>query len=178
MLSVRNRETGPTILQLSDRELFIWQPAGAKDGEDVQLMPSTVLDDLRFIRALQHGSIEIEDPDEEVTAHLAKLRVEVTPPLIRDAQRAAALMAVESTIDRRQERDLLAAACVGPGQRGRTGECGTQVISPAPARGAPQAPPLCKAHEHLAPSLVLVSVPSGDGQTKQIWAQQAQVVQS
>lgn len=173
MLSVRNREVGPTILQLDNRELFVWGAAGHKDGEDVQLMPSTVLDDLRFIRALQNGSIEIVDPSQEVVDHLAKLRIEVTPSLIRDSQRAAATALVEATIERRQERDLVAAACVGPGQRGRDGECGVQVIMPAGPRDARPRPPLCRAHEPLEPSLVLVSIPSGGGQNKSVWAQVA-----
>lgn len=169
MLSVRNRETGPTILQLADREMFVWQPAGDSGGQDVQLMPSTVLDDLRFLRALQSGSIEIVDPDEEVQGHLAKLRVTVTPPLIRDSQRAAALAQVEATIERRQDRDLVATDCVGPGQRGRDGACGIQVIGRATPRGEAPKPPLCPTHEHLGASLVLVTV-----QGKSIWAQVAQ----
>lgn len=62
---VRNTHTGPTVLSadLNGRDSVEWAGAGDPSGDDVKLVPETVVNTVPFRKALQTGLLRLETED-------------------------------------------------------------------------------------------------------------------
>ncbi len=159
LLMVENMENGPTVW-----DEHIWAPKGDPNGEDVQRLPDTLLDDPGFLKALASGHLAVIDPPPEIQERMAALRIG-DRSFGRQGREADAHAAVMATIDRRHDRDITAQPCLGPGPRGVPGGCATQVMR----RGTdPDQPPLCSTHRSLTDQFA--RIPEGPGRPA-VWTQ-------
>lgn len=68
---VRNTEKGPSVFSDPTANIAIeWQGAGDKDGEDVQHVPDSLVDNINFLKALQRGIFVVEAATDEMKARL------------------------------------------------------------------------------------------------------------
>lgn len=145
LMLVRNAERGPNIWAKKDRDTIIWGPAGT--ANDTRRVPDWLLEDPDFLEACDAGSLVIEQASAEIDARMAEFS---TWSKERRAQREQDATAM---LDRRQDRQILAETCVGPGPNGRTTGCTATVQRPAKEKD--QTPPLCPQHTGLVNEYVL-----------------------
>ncbi len=159
-LLVRNAGSSQTIFAKKNQPTVIWQPYGDPSGQDVQRVPNDWAEDIDFLNSLDAGLLEIveDESDPEVAAKIAKQRES-----FRARQQALAAQ-VESSIDRKQDRDIIQVVCIGPHPNGRGNEeCGAPVLVRRAQQG--DVPPLCPRHQRLAPEFYLVQSGSkGEGE--------------
>jgi hypothetical protein len=159
LIFVRNNQQGPTVFSKPDVSWRgMWAPAGDPTGKDLLRVPSYLLDDPDFLDSVERGVLEIEDATDPAVAGYLQRHRETNDRMLA-SQRARQ----EAVLDRRQDRDIAGEHCVGPGQRGRSAECGTSVLRPAAAQK--DSPPLCSVHEHLSDQYVLVRAGSAGDPT-------------
>lgn len=128
-------------------------------ANDTQRVPLDLAEDIDFLNSLEMGIIKVIDGPDDVVAFLRVEAERVRTEREEQAQRAMAV------IDRRQDRDIVGATCIGPAPQGRTGNCGRALLQSARQQG--EVPPLCPEHEHLAPNFHLVETGSkGEGATE------------
>lgn len=151
LLLVENQERGPTVWGE-----HVWAPKDDPDGEDVQRLPDTLLDDPSFLRALASGHLTLLDPSPEVAERMAALRIGDRSGG-RRGRAEAATASVLATIDRRHDHDLIGYSCLGPGPRGQAGACAAHVLRRSVDSDG--GPPLCARHGHLADQFTLVRAP-------------------
>lgn len=147
LITVRNVHKGPTLFSDQNLNLLVeWQGAGDPQGEDVQQVPKSLINNMAFARSLRRGVLEVVEADEDVANLLAK---QVSQQERLDAQRAEQLAA---TLERSTNDQIQALPCMGPGERAGT-SCGVMV--PMTREQLEQGPPLCARHAHLASQFVL-----------------------
>lgn len=158
-LSVRNREANTAVFAKivgGEHVRITWGPDGT--ANDTQRVPNSLAEDIDFLNSLEQGVLEVVDGPEDVVKALqfetAKHRQ------MREEREARAL----ESLDRRQDRDMIGATCIGPAPAGRQGECGRAVL--VANKNLDDVPPLCREHEHLAPTFFLhVDGSKGEGAT-------------
>lgn len=163
-LIVQNTEPNVTVFAKGGISL-IWKPAGDPMGDDTLRVPDSLADDVDFLATLDKGILVVTGgTDPEVMK-----KIEASSEFGRrtadyQARQQAAAAGVESTIDRRQDRDIMQMTCIAPANRGQ-GECGNPVLVAAAKRG--DEPPLCGQHKSLASQFYLVQGGSaGEGATE------------
>lgn len=141
----RNTEPGPLVMSSDPKGSDFTEWAGANDpnGNDVQPVPEGLLGHVQFMRCVQRGILVIENAEDNP---------EVVEAIERQnaawkARRAQAQQQAESSIDYEANNDLIAAQCVGPGNRGA--QCDNTVS--VKEKVANDKPPLCATHADLAP---------------------------
>lgn len=157
-LMVQNNGASTTLFALpGGRQPIIWAPSGSPNGEDVQRVPDDLAKDIEFLRALDHGVLTVVDGDDpDVLVSLQRSSSQYAE------RQARAREASEALLDRRQDRDIVGEACIGPDSRGNDGKCGNQVLMRASERN--ETPPLCNIHKGLAPQFYLTQEGSkGEG---------------
>lgn len=137
-----------------------WGPSGDPEGADVQIVGEDAASAAQFQRLVASGAVVVEgqdfEMDQAVAAHMTRQNE------LAAAARAKAAAAVEATVIRESDKDLLGETCIGPNSRGN-GHCGDPVAVAANERG--KVPPLCTRHKSLALQYVAVEVPDGDKST-------------
>lgn len=137
---IRNKKKQSVILPLRGQEPLIFMPAGDPTRSDVLMVEDAVVESVGLKEAIRRGLLEIV-PESEVDAVLTHQDVAM------DVQQSTAPL--DATIERRQNRDLIAATCIGPGARPGM-ECGATLIRPSAEVKNGDAPPLCSSHESLS----------------------------
>lgn len=159
----QNFMDGITVLS-SDVKGSVSVEFGAKgdpEGNDIQYVPSEVVESPAFKRCLARGVLGLieDDSDPEVVEALGR-QVEAFQRRQRGAQAD-----VEATIEKPTSRDSISVFCVGPDSRG-TGICGEPVAVPEAKKD--QEPPLCTRHKALAAQYVPEHIISQDGAEKRV----------
>jgi hypothetical protein len=126
---------------------------------DTLRVPYALIEDTDFINSLESGVLKVVSGPPEIMEALAF----ETEQVQRD--RAEAEQKATDMLDRRQDRDIVGATCIGPGPEGRTAACGRALLQSAKQKG--EQPPLCTQHAHLAPNYYLAEAGSqGEGATE------------
>jgi hypothetical protein len=159
----KNLMDGVTILS-SDVKGTVAVEFGAMNdpnGDDIQYIPTEILNSPAFKRALARGVLGLieDDSDPDVLEALGK-----QVAAFQKRQRGAEDQ-VTATIDRQVSNDQISMFCVGPDSRG-TGTCGEGV--PVKESLKDSAPPLCGRHRGLAPQYVPEHRTEGES-TRVIW---------
>lgn len=150
-LLVRNTQPNTTVFAKGAYSI-IWATAGDPMGEDVQMVPDDLKDDVDFIKSVRSGILLIEDGAPDVLAN-----IDATTEAFQ-ARRDAAQEAATANLDRRQDRDIVQVSCIGPNPNGRGGVCEAAVLVRSAQTG--EAPPLCPRHESLSAQFYLVDTGS------------------
>lgn len=152
-LRVKNLEPNTTVFakQINGDPLRVQWAAAGHPG-DTQRVPLALCEDIEFLNSLENGVLEVVSGPEDV---LAELKFETEQ--VR-AERAEAQANSQTVIDRKQDRDIMGAVCIGPAPQGRSGECGRALIQSAKQQG--EVPPLCEQHIHLATNFYLAEAGS------------------
>jgi hypothetical protein len=147
---VANRSTGPTVFTDESTNTEIrWEGCGDPNGADVQPVPTFMLENVNFLRALSRDTLEVIGGPDEVLEALAE---HLEDPFLSNQaaawheRRRDVEDEVNAHAQRLDTRDVNGLPCVGPGQRG--GECG--VLTPVRSTTVGDTPPLCNNHRHLA----------------------------
>lgn len=160
-LRVQNMEPNVTVFAKpvdGDLMRINFQPHGM--AGDTQRVPLKVAEDIDFLNSLEHGTLKVVDGPREIVEALQFETEQVRAEREADARRATA-----QVLDRRQDRDIVGAQCLGPAPAGREGTCGRSVLQSAQQQK--EVPPLCSEHVSLAPSFYLAVAGSrGDGATE------------
>lgn len=152
-LRVKNREPNATVFSKQiNGDPFRVQFAAAGYPGDTQRVPTSLAEDIDFLNSLEAGVLEVVDGPPDV---IDTLRFETEQ--VRAEREAASKQAVEA-LDRRQERDIVGATCIGPAPTGRSGTCDRSILQSAKQQG--EQPPLCQQHQHLAPNYYLAEAGS------------------
>jgi hypothetical protein len=147
LITVRNLHKGPTLFSDQNTNLMVeWQGAGDPQGEDVQQVPKSLINNMAFARSLRRGVLEVVEADEDVANLLAK---QASQQDRLEAQRAEQASA---SLDRSSDEQIQALPCMGPGERAGA-SCAVMV--PINRDKLEQAPPLCARHANLAAQFVL-----------------------
>lgn len=164
---IRNRKKNSVIVTLpGGHEPLMFFPLGDRNGADAVLVEDDVSKSVAVQNAIRQGLIELVNAD-DVNEVLDDIDSRLASGHEMSAQATA-------TIERVQNRDLVAQTCIGPGAReGLT--CGATLIrSQAVLSG--DAPPLCSSHESLSGQYFQTEVevePNPDDPTgpitKQVW---------
>lgn len=159
MLTVRNLEPNATVFSKQiNGDPFRVQFAAAGYPGDEQRVPAALADDIDFVNSLERGIFEVIEGEESLVKALQFQTAKAREARESEQQRYA------SVLDRRQERDMLGATCVGPAPVGRDGACGRPLIQSASQQG--EQPPLCTQHQHLSNEFFLAEAGSkGEGAT-------------
>jgi hypothetical protein len=164
---VRNAEPNATVFAKTGISI-LWGPAGDPAGNDLQRVPDALKDDVDFIASVERGTLVVEDAsDPAVLESIAQQSATFR------AHRERAATTIATTLDRRQDRDLVSLNCIGPGQPGRSATCGQPVLQRSAQMG--ETPPLCQRHQGLAANFYLAeegSVGEGDergGKVSKTW---------
>lgn len=149
MMLVRNKHGNPTVFcdEVSGMKQK-WGPAGDPLGDDLQQIPTAMLSNIDFVRALNRGVFEIVNADADTAALL-----EMQARSWQDRQ-AAAAAAVQASFDPNANNDLIQVACL-------VGGCADLVLVKEKQKDAK--PPLCDRHQGLASQFV----PTVTGSTPQ-----------
>lgn len=124
---------------------------------DTQRVPIDLANDIDFLNALEAGVLKVLDGPQEVVEALQFETEQIASDRKADQVRAT------EVLDRRQDRDMVGAKCLGPKGAGRTGTCDRPLVRSAKS----DTPPLCQDHLHLAPTFHLVETGSkGEGATE------------
>jgi hypothetical protein len=108
---VRNTEEGPTVFSDPTNNIAIeWQGKGDPNGEDVQHVPDTLIDNTSFLKALQRGVFEVVEADDEMKERLAR-QVEAY-----QRRRATTQEKGEAALDRQTERSIATAVITETGK--------------------------------------------------------------
>jgi hypothetical protein len=159
---VRNNELGPTVLTVGKEHAFEWKGKGDPNGEDVQHLPDTILEDVNFVKALNKGVFTVEEANEGNLASIARQGESFRERMA--AQQQAAM----DSIDQEANNDLVQLDCIGPSPRGN-GACGASVM--VKDKNRDQAPALCSIHESLASQYIITETDTigDDGRTSKTW---------
>lgn len=177
MLTVRNLEPNATVFSKQiNGDPFRVQFAAAGFPGDEQRVPAALADDIDFVNSLERGIFEVINGDPDLVKAL-----QFQTSAAREAREAEEARYAE-VLDRRQERDMLGAICIGPAPVGRTGECGRPLIRSA---SDGEHPPLCAQHKHLVNEFFLAeagskgegATPDRDGVVRREW-RRAEVVRT
>ena len=152
LVALRNLKAGVTVLtpdRTDPRNYLEFQAKGDPGGGDVQYVSEELAASPACVKAILHGVLELESdvmsPDVanafQQQMHAAK------------RQREQAEAAVADTIDRPTNRDIIAATCVGPGERADK-LCGASVAVRDVVNQ--DSAPLCARHSHLAAAYIRV----------------------
>lgn len=163
-LMVQNNARNTTLFALpGGKQPIIWAGTGDPMGDDVQRVPDDLANDIDFLRSLDQGLLTVIDGDDPDV--LSKLQRSSTAFASRQEANAAK---AEAMMDRKQDRDLIAVACLGPDGRGNDGGCGQQVLQrSSEIKGSDPKPPLCDRHKALAPQFYITQDGSkGEGATE------------
>lgn len=143
---VRNMAEGPTVFSDPSKNVSIeWERAGHPDGEDLQQVPDSLIDDVNFMKVISRGILKVEEAPEALREAIEKQTAAF------QRRSAASSQAATDVIDQAAHNDLVSVPCVGPNERG-TGECGAGV--PVRERTKNERPPLCDRHSHLTSEYV------------------------
>jgi hypothetical protein len=124
---------------------------------DTQRVPIDLANDIDFLNALEAGVLKVLDGPAEVVEALQFETKQIAEDRKADAARHT------EVLDRRQDRDMIGAKCIGPRGAGREGTCDRALVRSAKS----DTPPLCTDHAHLAPTFHLVETGSkGEGATE------------
>ncbi len=152
LVALRNLKAGVTVLtpdRSDPRNYLEFQAKGDPGGGDVQYVSEELAANPACVKAILHGVLTLEDnimsPD-VANAFQQQMRV-------AKIQREQSEAAVASTIDRPTNRDIIAATCIGPGERANQ-LCGASVAVRDTVNQ--DTAPLCARHEHLATAYVRV----------------------
>lgn len=162
ILFVRNTQPGPTVFtDPLTKVAFEWAAKDDPGGEDVQQIPSTLMSNGAFVKAVQRGIFVVENPSEEIDAILARQTT-----TFQERQQAAS-EAARAVIQHEAQEDYIQVACIGPNNKG-TGECGDPVAVKEKHRSAK--PPLCVRHRALVGQYVITETDQiTDGKAVQVW---------
>lgn len=148
---VAARNTRKQVVVLSSdakgSEFVEWQAAEDPNGMDVQIVPETIASSVPFIRLVQKGIIEIENPEDNPGLTEAIDRQRAAFERRTSGAAAQAASAIEKTAD----NDILSVPCIGPDSRGQ-GKCGEPVNVRSKTKD--EKPPLCNQHLGLASQYV------------------------
>ena len=144
---VQNNMTGPTVMQPDPKgtDVVEWAGKGDPYGEDIQIVPASILAAPAFARALSRGVLTImeDDSDPEV---VAAMQAQVA----KHQARLASIDNVGKTaIVNEANLDYVTVPCVGPSP---TGQCPNEVTVRDQVKF--DKPPLCPMHEGLASEFV------------------------
>jgi hypothetical protein len=160
MLTVRNLMPNATVFSKTiggDMVKVEFKAAGYPGDE--QRVPTSLANDIDFVNSLERGIIEVVSGP---PGYVEALRFETQNA--REA-RVAEEARHSEMLDRRQERDIVGATCIGPAPQGRTGECGVALIQSAST--VSDTPPLCTQHKTLSNEYFLAEAGSrGEGATE------------
>lgn len=152
-LRVQNLEPNTTVFakQINGDPLRVQWAAKGHSG-DTQRVPLALVEDIEFLNSLEAGVLKVVSGPADVLADLQFETEQVR------AERAEAEANSKSVIDRKQDRDIMGATCIGPAPAGRNGECNRSIIQSAKQQG--EIPPLCEQHIHLATNFYLAEAGS------------------
>jgi hypothetical protein len=147
-MMVRNSHFGPTVFTWgTGSDQFVeWKGSGDDDGGDIQIVPSDLLNNVRFRQAIDRGILVVEESNEEIDRARSAHRSEWED---RVAQQQAASQEV---IDQPADEDMLMMSCIAPAGKGTHKLCGENF--PVKSRARNEKPPLCSQHQSLARSYV------------------------
>lgn len=147
LITVRNCKSGPTLFSDQNTNLTIeWQGSGDPQGNDIQQVPRSLVNNMAFAKSLRRGVLEVIEADDETSELLQRQAVQ--QQAIEDKRHQDAL----SRIEEGAGADMLGYPCLGPGERAGS-TCGVMV--PMTRDSLETNPPLCPRHAHLATSFVL-----------------------
>lgn len=152
LVALKNLKAGVTVLtpdRSDPRNYLEFQAKGDPGGGDVQYVSEELAASPACVKAILHGVLELED--DIMTPDVAQAFQQQMQAAKR--QREASEAAVALTIDRPTNRDLIAATCVGPGERANQ-LCGSSVAVHDTVNQ--DTAPLCARHDHLAAAYVRV----------------------
>lgn len=169
-LLVRNREPNATVFGKmigGENIRVLWAAAG--EPEDTQRVPNSFAEDIDFLNSLDKGILEVVEAPADIKESLQR----ETDSLAAERERRSKVAA--SMVDHQADKSMTAETCKGPAPRGRTGECGRNVL--VLSKAAKETPPLCAEHQHLAPEFVLEldgskgegATTSRDGEVRHVW---------
>ena len=87
---VKNTKLGPTVFTDKLNDLVVeWQGRGNRDGEDVQQVPDSMLQNMNFMRAIRSGILSVVNVEgDEAEALLARQGVAYQERVEEEARRA------------------------------------------------------------------------------------------
>lgn len=108
---VRNSEKGPSVFSDPSANIAIeWQGAGDPNGEDVQHVPDSLIDNVNFLKALQRGIFVVEEASPEMQERLDK-QVRAYQQRRNSTEQAGA-----EALDRQTERSVATAVITETGK--------------------------------------------------------------
>lgn len=151
-LTVKNNDPNTTVFTKTiggDPVRIVWGP---KDSpSDKQRVPNSFAEDIDFLNSLEQGLFEIVDGPEEI---IKSIQVETQKgKALREEALSRASAATMEQVDRRQDKAMVGATCIGPGPAGRTTKCERPLL--IAHKDVSSVPPLCPEHAHLAPNFYL-----------------------
>jgi len=161
-LLVRNMAEGPTVFSDPTTNVAIeWERRGHPDGEDLQQVSDTLVENVNFLKCVQRGILKVEEAPEALREAIEKQTAAYERRSTMAAQNA------QGTIDQAAHNDIVTTPGIGPNNRG-TGECG----GPGPVREKTkdEHPPLCERHQQHANQFVLEETDKiVDGKAQKHW---------
>lgn len=150
LVALRNLQKGVTVFSLNasnSRDFLQLEAAGDPSGGDVQYISEENATQPAVVKAILHGVVALEeDTLSDGVAGAFQQQMEAA----RKRQEAAR-QAVEQSIHRTVNVDIVGFACVGPSTTPGT-PCGAKV--PMKEETLKERPPLCPQHQGLAPQYV------------------------
>lgn len=152
LVALRNLKGGVTVLtpdRSDPRNYLEFQAKGDAGGGDVQYVSEELAASPACVKAILHGVLALEE--DTMSPDVANAFQQQMQAAKRQREQAEA--AVAETIDRPTNRDIVAATCVGPGERANQ-LCGASVAVRDTVNQ--DTAPLCARHGHLSMAYIRV----------------------
>jgi hypothetical protein len=146
--ALRNRLTSAQLVEPLDQRPIIWRPHGDPAGEDIQVVPDALRDDIRLNKAVKMGNLEWLEGDDVIDAAYDRQRAYGEQTAIAAAETLTSHIQVQDTAN-----TMVGVPCIESGSRPGV-KCDLQVVMPIADQH--RRPPLCVNHQHLGNQYVLV----------------------
>lgn len=137
----------------------VLMPSGDITGGDMVPIDSSVAESSSVYQAVRTGKVSLRDSDEEVDALLAEREQALSQK--REQAVEESVDAVESVLERSQDRDLIGSECIAPSAANANLPCGASVVRPNVTNGSE--PPLCSRHASMSGQYIATEVEPREG---------------
>lgn len=137
----------------------VLMPSGDITGGDMVPIDTSAAESSSVYQAVRTGKVSVRDSDEDMSTLLAEREQALSEK--RDEAAGKTAEAVESVMERTQDRDLVGSECIAPSAANPNLPCGASVVRPNAVNGAE--PPLCSRHASMAGQYVATEVGPKEG---------------
>lgn len=160
--ALKNRLPTLQIVLPYNQRPFTWQPVGDPGGEDVQVIPDELRNDVSLIKAVKLGNLEMVEDESTIEAAYTQQREATQARATAQDQQIQSHLVQQSATAEMVGLSCIASRLNRPGVR-----CDVPVVLPLAQKDS--RPPLCPEHIGQAPQYVRTQ----DGQWARVSRQQA-----